>query len=166
MYGILFLCLILSVSLLQLPGLRDLGIAAVTWCLVMIGILRGSRAALIAGIVIGLVQDISYGSFLGESALGYALAGYAAGYVRSLVVRDSLVLAVFLTGVCTELFDWVTYLTSRFFGADVILVHAAVQDSSRSALSTMILCVLLYFPFYRAFAKKPRIRYDDDSVEA
>lgn len=166
LYGSLFVSLLLCATLFQLPVIDSLQLNAVVWCLVMIGMLRGARAGLVAGILIGLVQDISFGTFLGESAFAYALVGYVAGSARSLVIRDSLPLAILLTGICTELFDWITFVTGRFFGEAVIMLHAAVQESSRSALSTMVLCVVLYYPFYRAFVRKPRVRYDDESIEA
>lgn len=166
LYFCLFVSLVLEVSIFRLPGLNHLAVNVVVWCLVMIGILRGPKAGLVAGIVIGLAQDSSYGTFLGETALAYALTGYVAGYARSLVIRDSLVLAVLLTGIGTELFSWVTYATSRFFGEVTVMFHAALQESARSSLSTMVLCLCLYVPFYRAFVRKPRVRYDDDSVEA
>lgn len=166
LYVCLFIALILEVSIFRLPGLNGLGVNVVVWCLVMIGMLRGPKAGLVAGIVIGLVQDASYGTFLGETALAYALTGYLAGYVRGIVIRDSLALAVLLTGFCTEMFAWVTYATSRFFGEVTVMFHAALQESARSSLSTMVLCLLLYIPFYRTFARKPRVGYGDDSVEA
>ncbi|MCY0875056.1 MAG: rod shape-determining protein MreD [Firmicutes bacterium] len=166
LYVSLFISLVLEVSVLRLPGLSHWAVNIVVWCLVMIGILRGPKAGLVAGIVIGLVQDASYGTFLGETALAYALTGYMAGYVRSLVLRDSLVLAILLTGIGTEVFSWVTYATSRFFGEVTVVMHPALQESARSALSTMVLCLLLYIPFYRMFVRKKRVGYGDESAEA
>lgn len=165
MYLCLFFCLIASTSLLQLPVVIHVDLNPVVWCLVMIGMLRGAKVGLIVGIMIGLVQDITFGTFLGETAFAYAIIGYLTGYARSFVVRDSMALAVLLTGISALLFSWVTYATSRFFGEATILLHAAVIESARGALSTMVLCLLLYVPFYRAFARKPLVRYDDESVE-
>lgn len=166
LFATLWLALIVQSTWSVWPGFARSAPDLIVFCVVMIGFLRGERAGLIFGLLIGLVMDISFGLFLGQSAFAFAAIGYFAGYVRSLFLRDSLLLALLISGVSNELFVWLAYGTSRLFHEVTLSAHSVLLYSARTSLSTLLLTLLLYVPFRKAFAKKPRVRYDDESVEA
>lgn len=160
----LFVSLILESTVFRVPGISSFAPNLVVFGIVMVGILRGSRMGMAFGILIGLIQDLSFGPFLGQTAFAYALVGYLSGYFRSLVMRESMLLAVLLSGVSAELSAWIIYGVSRLFDAAPISIHLILRDSSRSALMTMVITVLLYRLYRRAFLVKPRAKYQSDSA--
>lgn len=158
----LFLFLIIEATVLSNARITGFVPNLVLVGVVMAGLLRGTRVAVVVGVLIGMVQDVNYGSFLGETAVAYALAGYAAGFLRSLVMRESVLLAILVTGITSELFEWVTYGLSRFFGAADISVRAVAHLSSSLTLVSMGFAIIAYWPFKKLFSRPPRVRYDED----
>jgi rod shape-determining protein MreD len=161
----LFFSLILQATLLTFPDIVNYAPNLVMIGVVMMGLLRKPRYALIFGAIIGLVEDINYANFLGETAFAYALGGYLSGYFRSLVMRESLLLAMLVSGLCNELFDWFTFASSRLFGTNALGAHAMLLASSRSTLVTMLAMILLYAPYRLAFAVKPAVAYDEHTTD-
>ena len=161
----LFFSLILQATVLTLPQIVAYAPNLVLIGVIMLGLLRPPRYALIFGAAIGLVEDINYANFLGETAFAYALAGYLAAYFRSLVMRESLLLGMLVCGFGNELFDWFTFATSRLFGTNALGPHAMLIASSRNTLATMLAVILLYPLYHRAFAPRAAARYDDDAGE-
>jgi rod shape-determining protein MreD len=106
-------------NVLSLGGIKpDLALTA----LFVIGLLTSPMEAALAGIGIGLVQDISSASLLGFSGLTRGLAGLAAGLLGSRVLDISspatfLFLAALslAEGILISLFLQVTYGAVPFF---------------------------------------------------
>ncbi len=162
----LFLSLILQTTVFQVPYLHAVEPSLVVIALVMVSVFRGSREGLIFGIVIGLIQDASFGSFLGESAFAYALIGYISGYVRSLFMRVSLFLTLLLIVISTEFYVWLSYGIIRLFGQLGTSINVVVSTSTSMTISTFVCSLLLYF-FYR-FLLVPKVKksYSDETNEA
>ncbi len=159
-----FVSLVLEATLFRVPLLAAYAPNLVVLGLVMAGIFRGSRVGAVLGVLIGLIQDISYGAFLGQTAFAYAVIGSMSGYFRSLVMRESLLLALLLSGTGTEVFTWVTFGMSRLFGEAPVGIHAIVVESARSSLVTMGYAIVLYYLYRRWFRVKPRIAYEEEST--
>ncbi len=106
-------------NVLSLGGIKpDLALTA----LFIIGLLTSPVEAALAGIGIGLVQDISSASLIGFSGLTRGLAGLAAGLLGSRVLDiSSPAIVVFLAalslaeGILISLFLQVTYGAMPFF---------------------------------------------------
>jgi rod shape-determining protein MreD len=106
-------------NVLSLGGIKpDLALTA----LFVIGLLTSPMEAALAGIGIGLVQDISSASLLGFSGLTRGLAGLAAGLLGSRVLDiSSPATVLFLAalslaeGILISLFLQVTYGAVPFF---------------------------------------------------
>ena len=158
-----FLSLVLEATLFRIPFFAVYAPNLVVIGLVMAGIFRGSRVGVVLGVLIGLTQDVSYGAFLGQTVFAYAVIGSMSGYFRGLVMRESLLLALLLTGVGTEVFTWVTFGISRLFGEASIGVHAVVVESAQSSLVTMGYTIILYYLYRRLFRDKSRTTYAEES---
>lgn len=125
-FAILLLILPVQAGLLDslsLGGIKpDLALAL----LYIIGLLTGPAEAALAGMALGLVQDIGSASFLGLSALTKGLIGLSAGLLgrRALDLAspsNSVFLAIFslLEGVCIALFLQMLYGSVPFFSLTV-----------------------------------------------
>ena len=105
---------------LSIAGIKpDLGLAL----LYIIGLLTGPAEAALAGMSIGLVQDIGSASFLGLTGITRGLVGLAAGMLGKRVLdvgspSNSIFLAAFslLEGICLVLFLQVFSGSVPFFG--------------------------------------------------
>ncbi len=162
----LFLSLILQSTVFQVPFLHSLEPSLIVIALVMVGVFRGSREGLIFGIVIGLIQDASFGSFLGESAFAYAMIGYVSGYIRSLFMRVSLLLSLLLVVISTEFYVWLSYGISRLFGQLGTSISVVISTSTAMTISTFVCALVLYF-FYRwVLVSKVKKSYSDETNEA
>ncbi len=140
---ILLLLLPLQAGLLtplEINGIKpDLGLAA----LYIIGLLTGPAEATLAGIGIGLLQDIGSASFLGFTGLTRGLVGLGSGLIGARVLdRSSPLIVVFLAlfilieGMLISLFLQVTYGEVPFFS---LLFYRHIPQ----ALYTSILCLFL-----------------------
>lgn len=166
LFVVLWLALAVQSTLGATPGLEPYFPDLPLLFVVLAGMFRGTRAGLLYGLAIGLVADISYGMFLGQTAFALAAAGYLAGYGRSLFIRESRLLAILLAGVLNEVFLWISYGVSRLFGEVPIGPHAVLLQSAWSTLATMILVPFVYGVFRKRLGRRPRVRYDDESVES
>src|SRR5450759_870613 len=88
----------------------------------IIGLLTGPLEAALAGIAIGLVQDIGSASFIGFSGLTRGLIGFSAGLLGRRVLdltspSNSIFLMGFslLEGICIALFLQMFYGSAPFF---------------------------------------------------
>ncbi|OPG16427.1 rod shape-determining protein MreD [Ferroacidibacillus organovorans] len=161
----LFLSLVLESTVFRAPILSEYAPNLVVIGLVMTGLLRTPRMGLLFGLGIGLIQDIDYGRFLGETAFAYALIGYLAGYFRHLVLRESALLAILVTGLASELFAWVTYGEARLLEASGTTLHEVIRSSSKTSLVSMVVVLLLYAPYRKAFLKKKKVSYNDATAD-
>ncbi len=164
LFFVLLLSLILESTLFRVPGFVSYAPNLVVLGIVMVGILRGSRMGMLFGVIIGLIQDVSFGPFLGQTAFAYLLVGYLSGYFRSLVMRESMLLALLLSGMGAEISAWIIYGVSRLFAEAPVGVHLILRESSRSSLMTMVACLLFYRAYRRAFLLKPRVKYHSDTA--
>ncbi|HTG00188.1 MAG TPA: hypothetical protein VK654_06335 [Nitrospirota bacterium] len=106
-------------ALLSIGGIvPDLGLAL----LFIIGLLTGPAEATMAGIGIGLLQDIGSASFLGFTGLTRGVVGLGVGLIgRHVLDRSSPFIILFLAlfsiieGACISLFFQITYGDVPFF---------------------------------------------------
>jgi rod shape-determining protein MreD len=121
-FTILLLIIPVQAALLEplsLGGVKpDLALAL----LYIIGLLTGPREAALAGMAIGLVQDIGSASFIGFSGLTRGLIGLSAGLLGRRVLditspSNSIFLAVFslLEGIVTAILLQMFYGSVPFF---------------------------------------------------
>ena len=140
---LLVLLLPLQAGLLAMLSIRgitpDLGLTA----LFIIGLLTGPAEATVAGIGIGLLQDIGSASFLGFTGLTRGLVGLGAGLIGTRVLDRSnpfivLVLVLFsvIEGILISFFLQVTYGEVPFFA---LLFSRFIPQ----AVYTGLLCLIL-----------------------
>jgi hypothetical protein len=128
---------------LSIAGIKpDLGLAL----LYIIGLLASPVEAALAGMGIGLIQDIGAASFIGLTGITRGLVGFAAGMLGKSVLdigspSNSIFLAVFslMEGICLALF-------LQVYSGSVPVFSILVSRAFPQALYTGLLgMVLLYF---------------------
>jgi rod shape-determining protein MreD len=142
--AILFLIIPVQATLfnpISLAGIKpDLGLAVVY----IIGLLTGPLEACLAGMALGLIQDIGSASLLGLNAFTRGLAGLAAGYLGSRVLdiaspSNIVFLSAFslAEGVFIALFMQVYYGSVPLLG--IILMQVLPQAVLTGLLGTLML---------------------------
>ena len=165
LFLIILFSLVLESTLFRLPGLTIYVPNLVIIAVVMAGLLRSPSLALVFGLCIGFIQDMNFGTFLGETAFSYGLVGYLTGLLRSVFIRESVILGVFMTGIGVEIYYWVTYLLDDLLGEGVIRAQVMIKLSTDATISSMICMIVLYFIYHRLFARKRVFSYSEESFK-
>jgi rod shape-determining protein MreD len=131
-------------DLLSLGGIKpDLALALIY----IIGLLTGPMEAALAGMAIGLIQDIGSASFIGLSALTRGLIGLSAGQLGRQVLdltspSNSVFLAAFsmLEGICIAVGLQLSYGSVPFF--TLIMERVLPQALYTGVLGVVLLKLL------------------------
>ncbi|MGZ4031400.1 MAG: rod shape-determining protein MreD [Tumebacillaceae bacterium] len=133
-------------------------------CLVMllfISLMRGSMLALYIGLIIGLIQDVLFGTFIGLHGFTFAVVGYFAGMTfRSYWTRSFVMVLLIILGF-TLLHEITEYSLSQLFGHGHVDLMAAVTHALRMMIWNGILSLLLYSPSVRLLGRERRGLADD-----
>src|SRR5699024_4173712 len=80
-----------------LPGLSLFGVVPNTGLIivVLISLLRGKRIGSIAGLLIGLLQDIIFSTVIGVNAIIFFFIGYIIGMNEGKLAKDNILIPVF-----------------------------------------------------------------------
>jgi rod shape-determining protein MreD len=159
-FTILFLIIPVQASLLaplSLGGIKpDLALAL----LYIIGLLTGPMEAALAGIAIGLVQDIGSASFIGFSGLTKGLIGFSAGLLGRRVLdltsrSNSIFLAAFslLEGIV------IAFFLQMFYGS-VPFLSLTISRILPQALYTGVLGAVLLKLIVRKDVLSVLVRWD------
>lgn len=162
---IAFVCLwvglIVQSTVFEIPPMSSVQPNFDVVLLVLIALTRGARPALILGIVIGFIQDVNYGAFIGLNAFAYGFVGYFAGAVFSQFIQRSVAIA-FITGiVCTFVYDWLTYGMTLLFDVTSYSWHGVMSISLLQMMLNGVALLVLYPLCIRWFTNQGRNRYSD-----
>ncbi len=110
--GILLLLVhALSTTLFQALRIGDIGPNFMIMIIVSFALLRGSKEGSIIGIIAGLLNDISFSTYLGPSIVIYAIIGYMCGKFNKNFYRENFIIPF----ICT-LFSSLFYSTMFMIG--------------------------------------------------
>ncbi|WP_069997960.1 rod shape-determining protein MreD [Cellulosilyticum sp. I15G10I2] len=101
----------LSTTLFQVLRIGDVAPNFMIMIIVSFALLRGSKEGCIIGIAAGLLNDISFGTFLGPGAVIYAIIGYICGKFNKNFYRENFIIPF----ICT-LFSSLFYSTVSMLG--------------------------------------------------
>jgi rod shape-determining protein MreD len=152
----LFVSVIVSATVLTLPEIAPYAPLLIVIAVVHLALFQGRRYTLVCAVIFGVLQDVAYGDFIGQTALALFLVGYAAAWVRSTVMGESRLLAILLSGVCSFGYLWIAYAVSRLFGFGAVSAHTVFVQSAHSALVGMAFALLFYGIYRRLFADRER----------
>lgn len=164
-FGTLWLGLVIQSTLFQIPPIDVVHPNLVLVALVMVALTRGNRAALVLGVVIGLVQDVDYGSFIGLNAFAYGVIGYFAAATFAQFLHRNVALTFLVSVVCTFIFEWITYGMTRLFDVTAFSWQAVLSLSIGQMLTNGITLLLLYPLLNRTLTTKARTRYGQGHVD-
>jgi rod shape-determining protein MreD len=114
---------------------------------IFIGLYAGRHAALVYGIVFGLLQDfLFYGTMLGVYSFGIGLTGYTAGLMQRLL-PSNLLYGLVTVGLGQFLFDAINYGLNRLFKITTMpFQHMLTAQMLPSLLFNVAFALLIYVP--------------------
>lgn len=158
-FVLLWVGLTIQATVLQIPPLSSVHLNIDAVLLVLIALTRGPRVALILGILIGFIDDVNYGAFIGLNAFAYGFIGYLAGTILAQLISRSLV-TTFLVGlVCTFVYDWLTYGMTRLFDVTSYSWVGVMSVSLEQMILGGVLILILYPFSIRWFTPQEKGRY-------
>jgi rod shape-determining protein MreD len=140
----LWIGLIFQSTLFQIPPLNAIHPDFVLVGLVLVALTRSTRSVLVLALLVGLIQDIVFGSFIGLNAFSYAVIGYFAAAIFAQFLHKNLAITFVVTVVCTFLHEWLTFGLTRMFGVTAYSGRAVLATSLEQMFINGILLLLLY----------------------
>lgn len=160
----MMVALIIQSTVLQVQPFSFVAPNLVMVLLLYVAMLRGSLVALYSGLVIGLIQDVLFGSYLGLYAYTYASVGYFAGMTFRTYWSRQLVMAVLIMLGYSFVADLAAYGLSRLFGYAHVDLLAAVTHTVRIMIWNGILALLLYVPSLRLLGTERSRKLPEESL--
>ncbi|MFB5191107.1 rod shape-determining protein MreD [Alicyclobacillus fastidiosus] len=156
----LWVGLILEATLFQIPPMNVVHPGFVLVLLVLIALMRGPNTAVVMAVMIGLVEDISYGSFIGLNAFSYGLVAYFSGAVFGQFLHRNLAVTFIDTLIMTFMYTWITYGLTRLFDVTADRPMFVLQQSLITMMINGLLVLMLYPLVTKLFSQGKRNRYD------
>ncbi|MCL6453160.1 MAG: rod shape-determining protein MreD [Alicyclobacillus sp.] len=157
----LWVGLIIQATAFQIPPLSYVQPNFVVVILVLIALTRGPRTTLVLGVIVGLIQDINYSSFIGLNAFAYAFVGYFAAAVLTQFIQRNIAVTFIVGAVCTFVYDWLTYGMTRLFGVTYFGWRGVMSLSLEQMMVNGILLLILYPLCVRWFTRRDGRRYSE-----
>lgn len=156
---VLWVGLTIQATVLQIPPLSAVHMNIDSVLIVLVALTRGPRVALVLGVLVGFIDDVNYGAFIGLNAFAYGFIGYLAGTVLVQQVSRSL-LTTFLMGLCcTFIYDWLTYGMTRLFEVTSYSWVGVMSVSIEHMILGGILLLALYPVMVRWLRTKEKRSY-------
>lgn len=112
--------------------------------ILLIAYFRGQLLAMTLGIVVGLIHDIVYGSFIGMYMFSLGVTGYFAGSMFRVFLNRSLIMLIFVILGFTGVFEFINYGIGRLFGWTHVDVISVLAHAVRLMIFNGIFTLLLY----------------------
>jgi rod shape-determining protein MreD len=108
---------------------------------------EGQIFGTVTGFVAGLLLDILGGSFLGLSALSYALAGFAGGYFynpdnEKFLIKYNFLFVVFVCAFTSSFIYFSIYLQGAFLTFWDILLKYVLPSTTYTVIISLIYAVI------------------------
>lgn len=143
-----------------LPGLSLFGVVPNTGLIivVLISLLRGKRIGSIAGLLIGLLQDIIFSTVIGVNGIIFFFIGYIIGMNEGKLAKDNILIPVFITFLATLSYHLLYYLFMFFLGHSINFSIFFKKVVLLEMLYNSLLSILFYKLFNKIFVV-PSIRF-------
>lgn len=120
---------------------------------VSIGLMRGSRCAMIIGFFIGLLADIFYGPVIGIYSVAYMCVGYFSGFASDVCYENDLKVPVLLSAIFDLGYNFVVYILLFLLRGRMGLLLYVRRIIIPEMVYTIILSIIIY-PIYYTIHKK------------
>lgn len=158
-FVVLWAALILQSTLFQIPPIRILQPNLVLVVLVVAAMTRGPRVAMVLGVLIGLVQDVLFGSFVGLNAFTYGVVGYFAAAAFAQFLHRNFSIAFLITIAFTFIQVWIIFGMTRMFNVTVFSWNTVLSHSFSEMIQNGITLLILYRPLVYWFSARSGGRY-------
>jgi len=154
----LLVMFVLQATVFQVSPLNAIDPSLTLVMMLYIAFLRGARTAILLGAMVGLFQDVVYGSFIGLHTFSMAVTGYFAGIVFRLFLRRSVVIFLLVVLGATAFNEFLTYGITRLFVPTYFDMNSVVNYAIRTMIFNGVAALLLYSPSVRLLSRR-RNRY-------
>jgi rod shape-determining protein MreD len=137
---------ILESTIFSIPPLNAIHPQLVAVTIMLIALFRGPHLALWLGILIGLIRDIVYGTFIGMDLFALGLVGYFSGTTFRLFLRRHLVLVVLTVIAFTAVYNFVTFGISVLFAQKKADLSVVIVESIRMMIINGVATLFFYVP--------------------
>lgn len=162
----LWAALIVQSTIFQVPPVNVVQPNFILVALIVLALAQGARTALVLGIMIGLVQDAVFGSFLGLNAFTYGVLGYFAASAFSQFLHKNITITFLVTLAATFIQQWFTFGLTRMFDVTAHSWRMVTADSLWQMMQNGVLLLLLYPVFIRLFGLKTKSGYLAEDSES
>lgn len=157
--GILLLAFLVQSVLGSFLAIRGIAPNVLLIVVIAYGLLFGWQVGGAAGVIGGLLLDLTTGRYIGIHVLSLGIVGLALGLVEERVFKDNILLAA-LGGLLGSLVSQTIVLLALWiFGWQISLVGSLRSTILPAAVYDMILCMLVYgriYRYYRYLRPDPR----------
>lgn len=133
--------------------------------LVVIAVVRGAKVALVCGILIGVVQDVSFGTFIGLNAFAYGVVGYFSAAAFSQFLHKNVAITFLVTVISSFALVWITFGLTRLFDVTAFSWEFVMSDALAQMMENGLLLLPLYAPLKKLMSSKPKGRYKTNENE-
>lgn len=162
-YWVLACLLLLSFLVQSVLGsflaIRGIAPNVILVVVVSYGLLFGWQVGGAAGVIGGLLLDLTTGRFIGIHVLSLGIVGFLVGLVEERVFKDNVLLAALGGLVGSLVSQTIVLLTLWLFGWQISLFGSLRSTFLPAAIYDMILCTLIYgriYKYYRYLRPDPR----------
>lgn len=156
---LLWLGLVVESSLFQIPPLDTIQPNLVLVVLMMVALARGPRAALVLGVLIGLIQDIDFGSFIGINAFTYGFIAYFAASVFSQFLQKNIAITFLFTVAFTFVQQWMTFGFTRLLNITGFAWNTAMTQTVWQMMVNGVFLLVLYPPLHKLLLLPEKRKY-------
>lgn len=169
MHPLLLFLLLLGMSmiestLLEIPPLDSFHPQLVVVTLMLIALYRGPKLALGLGLLVGLVEDVVYGTFIGINTFAMGVIGYFSGVAFRMFLRRYLAVVVLLVVVFTAAYNFVSFGISMLFSQATVNFWAVVVYAIRMMILNGVLTLLLYVPASKYIPPRRERKWLDEEL--
>lgn len=111
---------------------------------VSIALLRGKYVGGACGFVIGILQDIFYGSVLGFYGLIYMYLGFFAGYLYRTIYKESVLIPTLVISICDLVFGLYVYIFTFLLRGKLNMGYYIKNIIIPEVVYTALIAVLVY----------------------
>lgn len=163
---LLWACLLIQSTIFQITPINVIQPNFILVMLIGVALARGPKSAMFLGVLIGLVQDAVFGSFLGLNAFTYGVLGYFSGAWFAQFLHRNIAVTFLITVIATFIQQWFTFGLTRMFDATAYTWSGVMAHSLSEMIQNGLLLLLLYPAILRLFGVRTRSAYAKQSTEA
>lgn len=126
--------------------------------IILVALFKDRKAGGAVGLVIGLLQDILFGSVVGIHGLIYFILGYGIGAINSTLSKDNAVTPFLLTFIATLITNIMFFFTYYFSSISITFVQMIKDIAIIEAVYNAILSIFIYKLIKKLFIS-PSLRF-------